>query len=441
MARAVDVDGLINDAPYGRYQRMVLLIFLVLGLFDGFDLQLVPMAAPAIAKDWGVSVASFGPIFGAGVAGLLLGSLVLVYIADRWGRKICILIAVTILAVSTVATAWAPSFYPLFVLRFCTGLGIGALSPNVMTLSAECAPRRMRAISVTVMTASLGFGSTVAALVAARTIPQFGWPSIFYIGGVLPLVMIPLVAIYMPELVHFLVMQGRDRERISRMLLQIVPSADVTPADLFTIAEPPLRGFPVLALFAKGRAIKTVYLWTAFVMSELMLFFVSSWLPSILTEEGMPLGRAIFALSFFTTGGIFGAILIGWLADRYRPHRVMVGVYLCGAALFGVIGIAAGFFGVVVTAAFFAGFCTIGTVGGVFGLAASVYPTAMRSTGLGWINGIGRVGSMTGAVIGGLLLATGLPKADLFYLVAVPPLIAAAAMFLMHRVDLRTARS
>lgn len=438
MARIVDVTALIDGSRIGRCQATVFAICGALAMFDGYDLQSISYAAPAIARAWGLPVASFGPIFGAGIAGLLVGTIALAYVADWRGRKLCMLGSLTIIGLAILTTAWTTSLTALLVLRFVTGLGIGSLVPNIMTTSSEFSPKRGRARSVTMMTASVATGSVLGGSLAAWAIPHFGWQAVFYVGALLPLATIPVVATLMPESIRFLVAKRNDdRPRIAAVLARIVPGQRFYRDDSYVLREETAPGLAFVELFAHGRAVKTGILWLAFFFAQMTVFFAGSWMPSILTEEGLPLSQAITAASMFQGGGIIGPIAMGWLADHFRGHRVVSSFALAGALLMCTIGLAGATLGAAMTACLVTGFFIFGTLGGIIALAASVYPTAMRSTGLGWLSGVGRIGSLIGAVVGGLLLATGMPKEQLFYVAALAPLIAASAAFAFGRITTR----
>jgi MFS transporter, AAHS family, 4-hydroxybenzoate transporter len=433
MQQRLDVGEVINEAKLSLCQWFVFLICGLLALLDGYDLNVVNFAAPVIAKAWHLPVSVFGLIFGSGIAGLLCGTLVLSATADRYGRKKGILIALGLITAATLLTPLSREVNLLLVMRFLTGVGIGALAPSVMTMSTEFSPKRTRARAVTFMTASVAIGGTLGGLLAARAIPDFGWPSVFFIGGALTLVLIPVVALALPESIRFQVSQGNDRAGIARTLARIVPGRDFSNVGEFVLNEDRQTGFPVVSLFTGGRAPKTASLWAAFFMTQMTVFFAVSWMTAILTQQGLTVREAITAAAFFNAGGIFGPMVCGWLSDRLRPIAVVC-VFEAGAAtLMATIGPSAAVQQIAPIVVFFAGFCTFGALGGVIALGASVYPTAMRSTGLGWLSGTGRVGSLVGAMLGGVLIATGLPKSQLFYLSAVPPLIAVCAIALLGR--------
>jgi MFS transporter, AAHS family, 4-hydroxybenzoate transporter len=430
MLQRLDVGEVINHARISACQWLVFGLCGLLAFLDGYDLNVVNFAAPVIAKAWHLPVSVFGVIFGAGIAGLLVGTLVVSYTADLFGRKKGILIALALITVATLLTPLSRELNLLILMRFLTGVGIGALAPSVMTMSTEFSPRRTRARAVTFMTASVAIGGTIGGLIAARAIPDLGWPSVFFIGGTLTLILIPIVALYMPESIRYQVTRGADRATVARTLSRIVPGRDFSGAGEFVLEEGQV-GFPVVSLFTGGRASKTASLWTAFFMTQMTVFFAASWMTAILTQQGLSVREAITAAAFFNMGGIFGPMVSGWLADRLRPVVVVCAFEAGGAALMAAIGPAGSIPLTAAIAVFCAGFCIFGSLGGVIALGASVYPTAMRATGLGWLSGTGRVGSLVGATLGGVLIATGLPKSQLFYLSAIPPVIAVCAIALL----------
>jgi AAHS family 4-hydroxybenzoate transporter-like MFS transporter len=370
MPQRLDVGEVINQAKLSSCQWFVFVICGSLAFLDGYDLNVVNYAAPVIAKAWHLPVSTFGPIFGAGIAGLLCGTLLLAYTADRYGRKNGILIALALVTVATLLTPFAHEVKLLLVLRFVTGLGIGALAPNVMTMSTEFSPKRTRARAVTFMTASVAIGGTFGGLIAARAIPDLGWPSVFFIGGSLTLILIPVVALVLPESIRFLVVQGKDRALIVQTLSRIVPGRDFSGVDEFVLDEDRPSGFPLVSLFTGGRAPKTASLWVAFFMMQMMVFFSTSWMTAILTQQGLTLRGAITAASFFLGGGIFGPLVSGWLADRLRAVVVVCAFIACAAAMIATIGHAASAQVTAMIAVFLAGFCTFGALGGIIALGA-----------------------------------------------------------------------
>ena len=433
MLQRLDVGEVINEAKLSACQWSVFVLCGLLAFLDGYDLNVVNFAAPVIAKAWHLPVSVFGVIFGAGIAGLLVGTLVLSYTADYFGRKKGILIALGLITAATLLTPLSREVNLLIFMRFLTGVGIGALAPSVMTMSTEFSPKRTRARAVTFMTASVAIGGTVGGLIAARAIPNFGWPSVFFIGGSLTLILIPIVALMLPESIRFQVSHGVDRAGIVRTLSRIVPGRDFSGVGEFVLNEDGRSGLPVVSLFTGGRGAKTASLWAAFFMTQMTVFFAASWMTAILTQQGLTVAGAITAAAFFNAGGIFGPMVAGWLSDRLRPIVVVCAFEAGAAALMASIGPAGSGQLTAAIAVFCAGFCTFGSLGGVIALGASVYPTAMRATGLGWLSGTGRIGSLVGAMLGGVLIATGLPKSQLFYLSAVPPLIAVCAIVLLGR--------
>jgi AAHS family 4-hydroxybenzoate transporter-like MFS transporter len=261
-----------------------------------------------------------------------------------------------------------------------------------------------------------------------------GWESVFWLGGGLTLLLVPLVAVGMPESLRFLVLQGTERARIARMLGRLAPGRSFSPEAEYYLNEE-RGGVPVISLFTGGRAAKTAALWLAFFSTQLVVFFATSWLTAVFNQHGLSIADAITASSWFLAGGILGPMTSGWLADRWKPIAVVSGFELVAAILIALLGPAGAVPAVASLTAFLAGFCLFGSLGGLIALGAAVYPTAMRSTGLGWLSGTGRVGALVGAQLGGVLLATGMEQSQLFYIFAIPLLVAVGALAILDRVQ------
>lgn len=419
-----------DAAPITRLHILVTVLCGLVALLDGFDTQSIAFVAPVIAGAWHRSSASFGPVFGAGLMGLTLGAFILSPVADRFGRKTIILLAMTIFGGFAAATALASSMNELLVYRLLTGFGLGAAMPNIIALTSEYAPLRLRATLVTIMFCGFPLGSTLGGLISTPLIAAFGWPAIFILGGVLPLLLLPFVAIWLPESARFLAAKG-DVRRVSENSERVggVPAA---------VLEEPASGMPVLQLFRAGRARVTCLLWLAFFMNLLVMYFLVNWLPSLLRASGQPLEIAILSTSLLNLGGVAGAIVLGRVLDRLSPPLVLGTAYL-GAALFiGVAALGASILPVLLPAVFLAGFGVVGAQIGMNAMTAGIYPTAIRATGVGWALGVGRIGAIIGPVAGGLLLADGWTAEPLVLAAVAPALVAAAAVFGLAGIAKRT---
>ena len=260
----VDVAGYIDQQPVGGFQIKLLLTCAAVLFLDGFDTQAIGYVAPALAKEWGLTKAALGPVFSAGLFGLMIGALVFGPLADRIGRKKIIILSTLAFGIGTLATAFINDVNTLLLVRFLTGLGLGGAMPNAVAMTSEFSPHRRRATMVMIMFCGFSIGAALGGLLAAALIPQFGWRSVFIVGGVAPLLLVPILALRLPESVRFLALTGQANARVAELLASINPKAAFAPATQFVVHEPGLAGMPVLHLFKEGRTLPTLLLWVVF---------------------------------------------------------------------------------------------------------------------------------------------------------------------------------
>jgi AAHS family 4-hydroxybenzoate transporter-like MFS transporter len=429
--RDINVSDLIDSAKLSSFQIRIIVLCGIIAVLDGFDTQAIAFVAPVIANLWGMDVSAFGSVFGAGLLGLTIGALCFGPIADRFGRKNVILISMLIFGIFSILTVNATTVGGLFLYRFLTGIGLGGAMPNIIAMTAEYSPGRIRNTMITVMFCGFPLGAVLGGLVSAKMIPALGWESVFYLGGILPLVLIPILLKALPESIRFLVSQGKKLESISGILNQIDPSEKRTNQDSYYLPEEKLTGFSVKHLFTNGQAKATLLLWVVFFMNLLILYFLINWLPSLLQSVGFPIEKAIISIVLLNLGGIIGGILISRRIDKKDPHRILAVTFALAALFVGIIGLVGKSILLIMILVFFSGFFVVGSQFCINALAASVYPTAVRSTGVGWALGIGRIGSIIGPVIGGIILSLKWSMMSIFLASAIPALIAAGAIYLL----------
>ncbi|MBL8271597.1 MFS transporter [Steroidobacter sp.] len=430
--RPVDVTAVIDAAPLGPAQIGSIVLCGLVAMLDGFDTQSIAFVAPVLANAWQVAPSSFGPIFVAGLVGILCGQFIAGPLADKIGRRKVILGCTLLFAILTLATAKATSLNMLLTLRFLTGIGLGGATPNIIALTAEFSPARLRATAITVMFAGFPLGAAIGALLSTVLIPAFGWQSVFILGGVIPLILLVVLAVRLPESVQFMVAAGRPQQQIGALLDRIAPERARVAGERFVLPEQPEKGFSMLLLFRDGRAMKTLLLWVTFFMSLLMIYFLMSWLPLALQQAGSSITSALTASVFLNLGGAIGGIVLGRLIDRLDAAAVLCVGYVVAGVSTALIGQVDSQVVVLMSCVFVAGFCTIGGQTAMNALTASIYPTQARATGLGTALAVGRIGSIVGPLVGGLLMAAMVSTEKLFLLSALPAVLACAALLVLR---------
>jgi MFS transporter, AAHS family, 4-hydroxybenzoate transporter len=430
--RALTVNDIIDERPLSGFQlRTILLCSLVL-LLDGFDTQAMGFLVPPISEELGIPLSAFGTVLSAGLFGLMIGAMSAGPIADRWGRKWAIIVSALVFGFFSLLTAGADSIRELVMLRFLTGLGLGGAMPNVVALASEYAPKRLQPILVTSIFAGMGGGAVLASLVGGALIPIWGWRSVFYVGGILPIALAIVLIKALPESVRFLTARGADPVRVSAIVRRIAPELSDVPLAPTARPGPGMaqssERFAVAQLFSDGRTTGTLLLWVPFFMNLLILYFILSWLPSLLRQAGMPVSAGITAVMVFSIGGILGAFVQGPLMKAMGVFTTMVAEFVISLVLVVAASLIFENFPLMMTVTFILGISVQGAQAGLNVLSAMYYPTVIRSTGVGWALGIGRIGSIVGPMIGGVMLSLEWTPQQIFMAGAVPAICAAVAV-------------
>ncbi|MBN9318672.1 MAG: MFS transporter [Caulobacterales bacterium] len=427
MANTVQLAEVIDNRKLTPFQMGLFALCALVLFFDGFDVQAIGFVAPAIIKDWSLPPGELGPVFSAGLFGLMLGALLIAPLADKVGRKPIILVSAALFGVFTLATAWADSVASLLALRFLTGLGLGGCMPNAIALTSEYAPARQRAFLITMMFNGFSLGSLVGGVLAGQFIPTYGWRAVFIVGGALPLLALPLFLFALPESARFLALAGKAPDKVAKILRKLDPRL---PADVALAPEAVSGGrMSVAELFRHGQAPRTLLLWLVFFCSLLVIYMMVNWLPTLMTSVGASIRQAVTLGIWMQVGGIVGSLVLGWIIDRKGPSTALIPAYLGAAAcVAGVAYLAGGGLGVLALVVFGVGFGVIGGQTGANAVAATVYPTHVRSTGVGWALGIGRIGSIVGPAVGGVLISLQAPVKSILLLTSIPAMIAALAV-------------
>jgi len=418
--RELDVTRLIDERRLSVFNWLVVFVCFFVALADGYDIIAAAFASPLLVKQFGVSAASMGPVLSASLGGIFFGSLIFGWVGDRLGRRMAIMLSCLVIGVFTLACARVGSINELFWLRLFAGIGIGGMLPNIIALNAEFSPKRMRATLIIVMFTGVTFGGVLPGPVASWLVPSYGWPVLFLIGGVLPLVMALVVALALPESPKFLVLKGRHLDRALATLRRMEPgmALDQRTRLMATELRAPGMLHPGL-LFRDGLGTITVLLWLLFICNQMVFYFVNSWLPTVLTEADIPLSHAAWATALFQFGGTVGGLVLGRPFDR-RGFLPVAMLFMLALPVTALIGYTANDETVLMATVALSGFALLGLQFGLNAGSALIYPTAYRATGSGWAFAVGRLGSVAGPVIAGLLV--GVVSIQHFFLVLALPL-------------------
>jgi MFS transporter, AAHS family, 4-hydroxybenzoate transporter len=429
-AQAVTPHSIMDGTKTSSLQILTLVLCFLVVAADGFDVASVGYVAPLLKTEWSLSAAQLGPIFGAGLFGLTVGSFLFGPLADRIGRKRVITLSLVLFGIGSLACAYAPSPFWLIVLRFATGAGLGGAMPNAITLSSEFSPARNRALLVTLMFCGFTLGLAFGGVVAALLIPAFGWKGVFIFGGIFPLCLVPVIWIWLPESLRFMAGKPRYEREVRQVLKRLTGDAD-TPLARIAPEDAAARAASKSAvgtLFSPRYRAGTLLLWLAFFCTLWVYYQVSSWLPTVITGAGIDPSHAARVGAMLPLGGTIGSLLNARLMDRMNPFFVLAGSYAVAAVSIALIGFSIHEPTWVYPTVFMAGLGLSGAQTGANVLVAGFYTTAARATGVSWALGVGRIGSIIGSMTGGILLAAFHSTGAAFVLFAAPVVIAGVAM-------------
>jgi AAHS family 4-hydroxybenzoate transporter-like MFS transporter len=430
----IDIHALINSRPIGGFQKWVVFLgFLIIGL-DGLDVAIMGFIAPQLKMDWGLSHQQLGPVLSAALMGLAVGALVAGPLADRYGRKIVLVSSVSMFGLWTLATAFSPDISTMVILRFLTGLGLGAAMPNASTLVSEYAPQRSRSFLITVAFCGFSLGAAGGGFLSAWMIPAFGWKSMLILGGVLPLLVAPLLYFKLPESVTFLVARRAPNARIRAIVEKLAPGVSDATSTFCLPVHPLIRSSAMQIVLSPSYRFGTLMLWSGYVLALFLVYLFSGWLPTLVKDGGgYSVADAAIVTAMFQIGGPAGALCVGWVMDRWNKYRVLMAVFVLSGVVIYAIGQATGHFLLLCLIAWLVGFGLNGASVGMNALAATFYPTQARATGASWMSGIGRFGAILSAFAGAQMLSWGWTFAQVFAALVVPSGLAALAIYGLGR--------
>lgn len=429
----LDVNTFLDDRPMSRKQWTIVILGVLILILDGFDTTMIGFIAPALMEDWGLTRQALGPLMMSGLVGLSIGALVAGPLADRIGRKAIIALSVFFFGLWCLASAFSPDLTTLTVMRFLTGVGLGASMPNTSTLVSEYAPLRRRALLVTSAYSGFALGGAIGGFASEHLIEIFGWRSVFVVGGVLPILLAALLWALLPESVRFLMQKCRSHERIVIEVNRIVPglagpNTHFINSELDQPETAQAQHNGVLGLFRPSLRVGTLMLWVAMFMGLLLIYLLGSWLPIIARSAGLTLSQAATIGAMLQLGGVLGNFSVGMKMDRWEKNHVL-SIVMLGCAVFCLlIALAPPSAAMLAMLVFGLGYFINSCNTGCYAMATHFYPTAVRATGVSWTSGIGRLGAICGAGFGAVIMGQSWTLQEIFLFLCCPPLIACLAM-------------
>ena len=430
----LDIVAVMDGARISPFIIAMVALCAGVSFLDGFDILAISYVAPVIGQAWSLSKEAFGPIFAAHYVGAAAGAVFFGWYADRYGRRNGVIIPTALFGVFALATVYAYDFKSLFIFRVLIGIGLGGALSNAIAMVAEGAPQRSRATLVSIMYAAFPLGGVLGGPLAAAIIPRFGWPSVFVVGGVLPLLLAVALALWLKESIRFLVVSGAPAGRIAGVLNRLTGSSAYRAEATFVMGQQRderLSSRPTREIFSKNYLRATVMLCLAAFVSQLIIVYVVTWMPLVMASIGMPVTKAILASVAYSVGGIFGALGLAQIIDKRRSYGWLIATYFVSAVAVAGIGYSAADWYALLAVTAFTGLLTVGANIVLSAYATTFYPTNIRSTGIGWVVGWGRIGAIAGALFGTALVKAGLSIEAGYAVAAVPAVIGGIAVMLV----------
>ncbi len=408
MPQTIDIANLLDRGPWSTYQKLLTALIALAVIFDGFDIQILGFAIPSLMHAWHAARSEFGPVLAVGLAGMVLGGPLAGYCGDRWGRRTALIGCVTAFAIATIATAFVHGFPGLTIFRLITGMGTGGALPNVSALTAEFAPLKRRSTAVKLTLVCVPLGGMLGGLLAAWVLPRFGWRGLYAIGGTLPLFLAIILYAALPESPRFLARQRENWSRLTQLLKRIGHTIPEGAAfeDGAERASP--RSASLRTLFSPGLARETVGLWIAFFFCLGSIYLVFGWLPAMLTARNLDLATASFGLAVYNLGGVLGvlvwAVLVTILGSR---GPLLSGALACAGSALALLLVpiqTSSDHTLLIACLGINGLLANAVQVSMYALAAHVYPTSIRATGIAYAATLGRAGGLLSSLFGSYVI-------------------------------------
>lgn len=428
----VNVVDIIEETKNWSLQYLVIgLCFLVM-LVDGYDNSIISNAAPILMKEWNITAKLFGPVFSASTVGWMVGAAFIGSWADVIGRKKCLVFGSIVFTTATLFVIWANDVTHLITLRFLAGIGIGAAVPPAIVLTSEFSSSTTKAKSITLMFSGFVFGGTAGSFIAAWLIPHYGWHSLFLLGFIVPMPIILALILFLPESVRWLAVKGKTEKQRHTLVKTIKKLAPDTYIDEHTEFIGDLgkkkQKYSLKQLFEGKYMYITPLLWTYYIVSSIALFFFTTWMPALFVQQGYSAAEASYWNGVMRSCGIVGVLTIGFYLDKTGFRWGAIWPLFCGVftALTGsMTGMM--FVGIASVASFFSN----GEHSILTSLAPNLYPVSIRAQADSLAISIAKIGSISGPLIGGFLISSGMSFQNLFYLLGAPFIICTICCYVL----------
>ena len=430
-----DIKELINKSPMTTFQVVAVAICIVLNMLDGFDVLVVAFTAAELSKAWSLNATQVGVLLSAGLIGMSIGSLVIAPLADIWGRRVVVLGSLVFVTAGMLLSALASGLYALAALRVVTGLGIGGMLASLTVITSEYSSDKRRNLCISLYSTGYPIGAVIGGSVAAVLIASYGWRAVYAFGGVVSLLMIPLVVMRLPESLDFLLAR-RTAATLAKVndVLQRTGHAQVS--ELPAVVRESHEQVGIAQLFGPALRTQTLRIWVAFFLHMFCFYFVVSWTPKLLTAAGLSAAQGISGGVILSLGGIAGGIVFGLLSSRFPLHVATAGFMLCAGIMMLGFGLTATSLQTALPMAFVLGFFIYGAMMGLYALTPQLHAPLLRGTGMGFAIGIGRFGGILAPTIAGVLLDAAW-KPEQVYLAFAAPM--GLAMFTVYALRASTA--
>ena len=416
----------IDQSPMGVYQWAIVLMAAVMNFLDGFDVLAIAFTATNISKDFGLSKTEFGMLVSAGLIGMVIGSMVLAPLADKFGRRPILLLSVAFSAIGLAVSGFSTSPEILAFSRMLTGLGVGSILVGTNVITSEYSSKKWRSFAISVYAAGFGIGAMIGGIIAKSLQAAYTWHAVYFAGAIMTAAVFVVLWIWLPESIDYL--NSKQPQNAKARLNKIAHKLGFAGEwDLSPKAEKAAVKLPVAELFGKKYLRSTLLLWLSFFAIMFCFYFISSWTPALLKEAGMTVEESINVGMMISLGGAAGSLVYGLIASRWSARSVLMLFTIASSIAIVVFILSSQNLAIAMVLGVVVGALINGCISGLYTINPATYDADIRNTGVGWAIGAGRAGSVLAPTVAGMLLDAGWEKQALYIAVAGVMLIATVA--------------